>query len=241
MPGNASGLIPLPEASDRRLGSWKEIATYLGRGVRSVQRWEREEGLPVHRLSHLKRGSVYAYKSELDEWWQNRRSSLATQELELPEEVERNASGIGFRGVLSWKSAILVGTVILGALGVYFTIPHTKNGSPEMRQLTQIGGVRPLGCSLSSDGKIIAFASDAAEEGNIDIWVQETGRTEARRLTHGPEADVDPSISPDGAKAGRKDCSSRAGKSRGTRQTASGSPISAEMNHGASTSLTRPE
>src|SRR5215468_7102603 len=100
MPGNGSALTPLREASDRRLDSWKEIAAYLGRGVRSVQRWEREEGLPVHRLSHQKRGSVYAYKNELDEWWQSRRSSLATQELELPEEVERNASGIGFRGVL---------------------------------------------------------------------------------------------------------------------------------------------
>jgi len=84
MPGIGSGLIPFPETSDRRLGSWKEIATYLGRGVRSVQRWEREEGLPVHRLSHQKRGSVYAYKSELDEWWQNRSSSLATQEPSYP-------------------------------------------------------------------------------------------------------------------------------------------------------------
>src|SRR5215467_13791015 len=132
MRGNGPALTSLADSSDRRLGSWKEIATYLGRGVRSVQRWEREEGLPVHRLSHLKRGSVYAYKSELDEWWQNRRSSLATQELELPEEVERNASRTGFRAVLSQKSAILVGTVILGALAVYFTIPHTKNGSLEM-------------------------------------------------------------------------------------------------------------
>jgi Tol biopolymer transport system component len=136
----------------------------------------------------------------LDEWWQNRRSSLATQEPEPPQEVEHNTSGIGFRAVLSQKSAILVGTVILGAVVVYFTMPHTKNGSPEMRQLTRIGGVRPLGCSLSNDGKTIVFASDAAEEGNIDIWVQETGGTEARRLTHGSEADFDPSISPDGAK-----------------------------------------
>ena len=31
------------------LNSWKEIASYLGRSVRTVQRWEREFGLPVHR------------------------------------------------------------------------------------------------------------------------------------------------------------------------------------------------
>ena len=55
-----------------RLDSWKEIAAYLKRGARTVQRWEREEGLPVHRLRHDKLGSVYAYKSELDAWWSKR-------------------------------------------------------------------------------------------------------------------------------------------------------------------------
>ena len=39
-------------APEGRLDSWKEIAAYLGRGIRTVQRWEREEGLPVHRLAH---------------------------------------------------------------------------------------------------------------------------------------------------------------------------------------------
>ncbi|MEP6731884.1 MAG: hypothetical protein ABJE10_14650, partial [bacterium] len=62
-----------------RLDSWKEIASYLGRGVRTVQRWEREEGLPVHRLVHDKRGSVYARREELASWWESRRSSLAAQ------------------------------------------------------------------------------------------------------------------------------------------------------------------
>jgi hypothetical protein len=37
-------------ASDR-LDGWKEIASYIGRGVRSAQRWERELGMPVHRLN----------------------------------------------------------------------------------------------------------------------------------------------------------------------------------------------
>jgi Tol biopolymer transport system component len=56
-----------------RLDSWKEIAAYLGRGIRTVQRWEREEGLPVHRLEHAQRGSVYASRRELTEWWESRR------------------------------------------------------------------------------------------------------------------------------------------------------------------------
>jgi hypothetical protein len=55
------------EAGDR-LESWKEIATYLNRGVSTVQRWEREEGLPAHRQHHDSLGSIYAYKHELEAW-----------------------------------------------------------------------------------------------------------------------------------------------------------------------------
>ena len=61
------------EAAEPRLDSWKEIASYLRRGIRTVQRWEREEGLPVHRLDHAKRGSVYAIRNELTAWWESRR------------------------------------------------------------------------------------------------------------------------------------------------------------------------
>lgn len=53
----------------KRLNSWKEIAAYLQKDVRTVQRWERNEALPVHRKPHNKLSSVYAYESELDEWW----------------------------------------------------------------------------------------------------------------------------------------------------------------------------
>ena len=60
-----------------RLDSWKEIASFLDRGIRTVQRWEREEGLPVHRLAHAKRGSVYADRAELAAWWESRRLTIA--------------------------------------------------------------------------------------------------------------------------------------------------------------------
>jgi TolB-like protein len=56
------------ESPSDRLESWKEIAAYLNRGVRTVRRWETEEGLPVHRHVHRTLGSVYAYKSEIDTW-----------------------------------------------------------------------------------------------------------------------------------------------------------------------------
>jgi tetratricopeptide (TPR) repeat protein/TolB-like protein len=51
-----------------RLDSWKEIASYLRREVRTVQLWEKREGLPVHRHFHKRLGSVYALRSEVEIW-----------------------------------------------------------------------------------------------------------------------------------------------------------------------------
>lgn len=51
-----------------RLESWKAIAGYLRRSVRTVRRWEAEEGLPIHRQMHRSLATVYAYKSEIDAW-----------------------------------------------------------------------------------------------------------------------------------------------------------------------------
>ena len=62
-----------------RLDSWKEIAVHLGRDVSTVQRWERREGMPVHRHVHERLGSVYAFRSELDAWWRDRNRRLSTE------------------------------------------------------------------------------------------------------------------------------------------------------------------
>ncbi len=57
------------DASDTvTLHSWKEIAAYLNRDPRTVQLWEKSEGLPVHRINHNSRASVYAYAAEIDRW-----------------------------------------------------------------------------------------------------------------------------------------------------------------------------
>src|SRR4051812_33738600 len=52
----------------RRLESWKEIASYLRRDVKTARRWERDEGLPVHRHHHGALASVYAYEPEIEAW-----------------------------------------------------------------------------------------------------------------------------------------------------------------------------
>src|SRR5882757_3612556 len=67
---------PLKAAEKGRLDSWKKIATHFNRDVTTVQRWERRESMPVHRHVHDKQGSVYAFRSELDAWWESRRGKL---------------------------------------------------------------------------------------------------------------------------------------------------------------------
>jgi hypothetical protein len=73
--------IPPPESADV-LNGWKEIAAHLGRSARSVQRWERDLGLPVHRIPTPEGGSiVYARRSEVDSW-RARQSDLSNQATE---------------------------------------------------------------------------------------------------------------------------------------------------------------
>jgi len=90
---------PIPDApvsaqpisdSAARLDSWKEIAAYLARSERTVRRWEENEKLPVHRLQHEKRGSVYAYRHELDAWREDRKTVVepeTTPDESRPDEI----------------------------------------------------------------------------------------------------------------------------------------------------------
>jgi hypothetical protein len=57
-------------AQPQLLTSWKEIASYLGKGVRTVQRWEQQFGLPVLRPNERSKGIVRADPGELDRWLQ---------------------------------------------------------------------------------------------------------------------------------------------------------------------------
>lgn len=73
----------------RRLDSWKEIAEYLGRNARTVARWERERGLPVHSVPGGRARTVFAYTDELDAWLARRGAA----ENGAADEAENGASG----------------------------------------------------------------------------------------------------------------------------------------------------
>src|SRR5579875_2648888 len=75
-------MISLDEGSRtraERLDSWKDIAKFLNRSCRTVQRWEKQEGLPVHRLLHNERATVFSYANELEEWWKSRGNELSSE------------------------------------------------------------------------------------------------------------------------------------------------------------------
>lgn len=74
-----SELRPSDRIVEERLGSWKEIAAFLGRDVRTVQRWKKAEGLRVHRHRHSKVDTVYAYKGELLAWQDSRKRSALSR------------------------------------------------------------------------------------------------------------------------------------------------------------------
>ena len=149
MPG--SGRSP-----EGRLDSWKEIAAYLGRGIRTVQRWEREEGLPVHRLAHEKRGSIYARREELAAWWESRRLTLAA-----PSTPDADARVAPRLERVTWTSAL--------------------TSWP----------------ALSSDARLIAYVSDAGQDGTTpQIWIQQMGGA-ALRLTNGEREYSHLSFSPE--------------------------------------------
>jgi hypothetical protein len=61
--GNGSFAVPSPV-----LHSWKEIASYVGCGVRTVQRWEHDLGLPVRRVAARERTAVIAFANEIEAW-----------------------------------------------------------------------------------------------------------------------------------------------------------------------------
>jgi TolB-like protein/Flp pilus assembly protein TadD len=111
---------PAESPSRERLDSWKEIAAYLQRDERTVRRWEKEEGLPIHRHVHKKLASVYAFPFEIDVWYASRRRALDAPATEQeadqpPEPARRRLSGrwlvtatsallaLGIAGYLGWQ------------------------------------------------------------------------------------------------------------------------------------------
>jgi TolB-like protein/Flp pilus assembly protein TadD len=121
----APGTPPSVRTPEDRLDSWKEIAAYLNRDVTTVQRWEKREGMPVHRHQHDRMGSVYAFNSEIDAWVRSRRLRLEEEEkertAETPVDAEDDHPPRGTLPTRRWL--VLAGVALLAVLAAtYFII-----------------------------------------------------------------------------------------------------------------------
>jgi excisionase family DNA binding protein len=70
----------MSQPNSERFDSWKEIAAYLGRDLRTVRRWEKDKGLPVHRVPGGERRAVFAYRAEIDAWLKGQANAGSTSE-----------------------------------------------------------------------------------------------------------------------------------------------------------------
>jgi Tol biopolymer transport system component len=151
-----------PAGPEDRLDSWKAIAAYLGRGVRTVQRWERDEDLPVHRLAHEKRGSVYARKHEVDAWWESRRLSLSTNTptRDASAEIADTPTGRRLERV-TWKSAATFWPALSsdGRLLAYVS-DGGRDDTPPQIWLHQIGGSATCITRDACERSHLAFSAD---------------------------------------------------------------------------------
>ena len=162
--GPIPGIQPPEKMPEERLDSWKEIAAYLNRDVTTVQRWEKREGMPVHRHQHDKRGSVYALSSELDAWQISRKLGLEEEQQERaaepPTDTEADqptaAPRVGSRLVLSF------GLALLALLTFAYIIGRIRQGDairPKIKSLA----VLPFQ-NLSGDPSQDYFADGMTEE-----------------------------------------------------------------------------
>lgn len=172
-----------------RLESWKQIAAYLGKSERTVRRWQQVEGLPVHRHQHQQRGSVWAFRGELDDWLAGRRLS-PEQTIEPP----------GRLSLPLWQWT--VATAFLAAAGVVWLTRPSQPRLPTLDSvpLTSIPG-QAYGPTFSPDGKRIAFFLTPGQNGLQGIFIKTIGSDSITPVVAKPwdqKYRYAPSWSPDG-------------------------------------------
>ena len=155
-------LSEIPSES-RILDSWKAIALYLQRDVTTVQRWEKQEGMPVHRHLHHKRGSVYALSSELDAWRQSRKlrfDDVQEPAPEAPAGSDRQQTTVP--GGRRWVVLSAAAVVLAALLTLVYVATRSRAGDagrPKIRSLA----VLPLQ-NLSGDPSQDYMADGMTEE-----------------------------------------------------------------------------
>ena len=188
---------PGPRDPADRLDSWKAVASYLGRSNKTVRRWEEKEGLPIHRLHHDKRGSVYAYKQELDAWWQLRKSSLEQDEV-AASDPDPPLAGERPRGtfrVISIATAVIV-AVLATDIAVRMWVRPEPERTVRFSRITDLQGTEDSP-AISPDGKTVAFVARGG--GHRQVWIRLLGGGPPVQITHEEADHEQPRWTPDSA------------------------------------------
>ena len=212
MGDSPSGAALADIGPDDRLDSWKEIAAHLRRDVTTVQRWEKREGMPVHRHVHDKLGSVYAFRLEIDAWARSRNlggnrngaesETPAAAPVDKPPALEAieepsGPSTIGnsvptaftpprTRRQVAWMFVTL--GILLLAAAMYWLRERTEYfwrsplAEAQFNRLTDFDGIEQA-AAISRDGRFAAFQSD--RDGRMDVWITQVGTGRFYNLTRG--------------------------------------------------------
>jgi Tol biopolymer transport system component len=213
-----------PSGKGRYLDSWKEIAAYLNRNVRTCWLWERELGLPVHRLDGSPKARVFAYTAELDAWRDAKgqlpdNAGSGTNGSEVGEEAKKSSPERTItvrRSTRTWLAAALLAGPALAAVSTWLIVrhPHQTSPSPVGRFTIKVepgywlDGIRRAwemelpsrtAMAVSSDGRFVVYSAieeNPGPEARPRLFLRRIDRSEATPIT-GTEGAMAPFLSPD--------------------------------------------
>ena len=140
----------------------------------------------------LEKAPAARYQSARDLAFQLRLLRHPSSSAVVPPEARR-------RRVLA--GALVAAILLAATVGFtwWLTQPAPQQPAPTFRRLTSDSGLT-TDPALSPDGRYVAYASDRAGEGNLDIWVQELATGNFIRRTSDSADESEPTFSPDGSR-----------------------------------------
>lgn len=126
---------------------------------------------------------------------------IALEDLKAESESGIAAPGVAKRRRSPWLAAALVAVAAAAAFAIW-RLPRstpTHAGAPALARLTYDSGLT-TDAAISPDGRLLAYASDRAGQGGLDIWVRQLAGGDPTRITNGPEDEYEPQFSPDGTR-----------------------------------------
>jgi hypothetical protein len=155
--------------ADDRLDGWEAISDYLGWHIRTVIRWEKQKGLPVHRVAGGKRQPVYAFRHELDRWFE-RSGGAESMASSIPVRHELNATSKPSSAPTQTRRVSRLALYTLAAAIVLFVSALGFAWQPFSHPVIQITGVTQLTgdgtakWKLVTDGKQLYFNEDVGDK-----------------------------------------------------------------------------